>query len=159
LESALKFGIVARNVAKLVDPPRVPKDEIQPFTVDEARHFLEVVKSDRLGNLFVITLSLGVRLGEALGLTWEDVDLERSRLTIRRSLEKVKGNPFRLVETKSERGFRTIALPAVASAALRRQLANQETERALAGSSWKGSRWPLVFTSTVGDATFRQERT
>ena len=156
LETALKFGLVSRNVAKLVDPPRVPKREIFPFTVEEARRFLEVVKGDRLGNLFVIMLSLGLRLGEALGLTWDDIDFERSRLTVRHGLEKVTGQPFRLVETKSEGGYHTICLPAVAIAALHHQRAAQERERELAGSAWKGSAWPLVFTSTVGTPLFHR---
>jgi integrase len=148
LETALKFGLVSRNVAKLVDPPRVPKREIIPFTVDEARRFLEVIKGDRLGNLFVIMLSLGLRLGEALGLAWDDIDFERSRLTVRHGLEKLTGKRFRLVETKSEHGYRTIFLPAVALAALHHQRAAQDRE--LAGSAWKGNSWGLVFTSTTG---------
>ena len=156
LETALKFGLVSRNVAKLVDPPRVPKREIIPFTVDEARRFLEVIKGDRLGNLFVIMLSRGLRLGEALGLAWDDIDFERSRLTVRHGLEKLTGKRFRLVETKSEHGYRTIFLPAVALAALHHQRAAQEREREIAGSAWKGSPWPLVFTSTVGTPLFHR---
>ena len=37
-----------RNAAALVDGPRVPKFEIQPFTMDEARKFLAAAKGDRL---------------------------------------------------------------------------------------------------------------
>jgi len=141
LETALKFGLVSRNVAKLVDPPRVPKREIFPFTVEEARRFLEVVKGDRLGNLFVIMLSLGLRLGEALGLTWDDIDFERSRLTVRHGLEKVTGQPFRLVETKSEGGYHTICLPAVAIAALvlrQNSVADENKDRLLQASGLLG---------------------
>ena len=58
------------------------------------------------------------------------------------------------METKSHHGYRTIILPAVASAALHRQRAAQERERELAGTAWKGSPWPLVFTSTVGTPLF-----
>ena len=91
LATALKFGVLPRNVAKLVDPPRVPKREIDPFTVAEARHFIEAAEGDRLGHLFVLTLSLGLRLGEALGVCWPDIDLEGNRMTIRHTLQKITG--------------------------------------------------------------------
>jgi len=156
LQMAEKFGAVPRNVAKLVDPPRVPKREVQPFTVEEARCFLAAVACDRLGALFVVALSLGLRLGEVLGLCEDDIDLDACRLTVRHSLERVTDQPFRLVETKSENGRRVLGLPAVTVAGLRRHQAQREQERDLAGSKWKGNPWGLVFTSNVGTPLFHR---
>lgn len=156
LETAVKFGLVPRNVAKLVDPPRAPKREIRPFTVQEAKRFLEAVRGDRLCALFVTALSLGLRLGEVLGLCEDDMDLDRSSLTVRHSLQRINGEPFGLVETKSDASRRTLTLPAVAVAQLRRHLARREHERQLAGSKWKGNPWGLVFVSTVGTPLFQR---
>jgi len=150
LETAVKFGLTPRNVAKLVDPPRCPHREIRPYTVAEARRLLEAVEGDRLDALFVTTLSVGLRLGEVLGLCEDDMDLDSSRLTVRHSLERIPREPFRLVETKSEKGRRVLTLPAVTVARLRRHLASREQDRELAGSEWKGNSWGLVFTSTTG---------
>src|SRR6185295_10333282 len=70
---ALKWGLVVRNVATLVDKPRALKYEIQPITSEQARQFLEVIKGNRLEALFTVALSLGLRRGEALGLRWQDI--------------------------------------------------------------------------------------
>jgi integrase len=154
LEHALKFGAVSRNVAKLVGPPRLPKRELHPFTIDESRQFLKAAEGDRLGNLYVLMLSLGLRLSEALGMTWDEID--NGKLTIRHALQKLKGQPFALVETKSDHGNRTVVLPAIAVRALHRQRAEQAHDMQLAGLRWKGNPWGLVFASTIGTPLFHR---
>jgi integrase len=83
LNRALKWGLVARNVAALTDPPRQERTERQPLTPEQARTFLKAVEGDRLEALYRVGLALGLRLGEALGLRWEDVDLDTGTLRIR----------------------------------------------------------------------------
>ena len=61
-----------------------------------------------------------------------------------------------LVEPKSQSSRRTVILPAVAISAFRRHRANQEQQRLLAGTSWKGNDWDLVFTSRVGTPLFER---
>jgi integrase len=46
------------------------------MTPDEARTFLQAVRGDRLEALYAVALAVGLRQGEALGLRWQDVDLE-----------------------------------------------------------------------------------
>jgi integrase len=77
LNFAMKWGLVGRNVATLVGPPRVERPEVQPLTPEQAQRFLQAVQNERMGPLYAITLLLGVRQGEALGLRWTDIaDLE-----------------------------------------------------------------------------------
>jgi hypothetical protein len=66
LGQAERWGLVARNVAKLVTPPRVSRSEVHPFTSEEARRFLDAVKGDRFEVLYQVSLALGLRQGEAL---------------------------------------------------------------------------------------------
>jgi integrase len=68
LGQALKWNLVARNVARLVDPPRLQKFEVQPISPEQARKLMQAVQGDRLEALFTVALSLGLRGGEALGL-------------------------------------------------------------------------------------------
>src|SRR5262252_178741 len=74
LNRALRWGLVPGNVADLVDGPRVERYEIQPFTLGEARAFLDAVRGNRLEALYSVALTMGLRQGEALGLRWDDVD-------------------------------------------------------------------------------------
>ncbi len=60
-----------------------PGRKIRPWSVDEARRFLESARSesDRLCAAYVLLLVLGLRKGELLGLTWEMVSLDGAELS------------------------------------------------------------------------------
>ena len=149
------LGLKWQNFLPLADPPRAPKPAVQFLNLKQARRLLDTAKEHPLYALFATILSLGLRLGEALGLSWSDVDLDNGRLTIRHALQRVE-NKCVLVEPKSQSSHRTVFLPAVAISALRHHRANQEQQRLLAGTGWKGNDWDLVFTSRVGTPLFQR---
>lgn len=147
LGQALKWGLVSRNVATLVDPPRSTKQPVKPLSSEQARLFIAHTVSDRLGPLFHVAITTGLRQGELFGLRWEDVDLEAGALRVRHALQRVDG-ALTLVEPKTALSRRTVTLPASAVAALRAQKDRQTFERAAAGELWREGGY--VFTSTVG---------
>lgn len=147
LNQAVRWGLVARNAAALVDGPRVPNFEIQPFTTDEARKFLAAAKGDRLEALYSVALTMGLRQGEALGLRWEDVDLEMGYVRVARQLQRLDG-AFQLVEPKTARSRRTIVMPPTVAKVLSDHHARQNVERDAAGKEWH--EWGLVFTRSDG---------
>ncbi len=112
LKVAMQRGRVARNVATLVDAPTVQRVEVVPLTSAEVRRVLEAARQSDNGARWSVALALGLRQGEALGLLWEDVDLDAGTLTVRRALQRQKGKGLVLVEPKSAAGRRTIVLPA-----------------------------------------------
>lgn len=75
LGQAYRWGIVQRNVAAVVIPPRVTRSEVRPFDPDQARAFLAAMRGDRLEALYTVAIACGLRQGEALGLRWQDVDM------------------------------------------------------------------------------------
>jgi integrase len=91
LGQALRWGRVARNVATLVDPPRIEDHEIEPLSPKQAQAFLKSISGDRLEALYSVALAVGLRKGEALGLRWGDIDLEKGFLTVRWSLQRING--------------------------------------------------------------------
>ena len=147
LEQARKWELVGRNVATLVEAPRVVRHQIQPYTPEQARAFLDAMKGDRLEALYSVAIAIGLRQGEALGLRWQDIDFAAGRLTVTNSLQRVDGK-LQLVETKRDRSRRTITLPQVCMNALLAHLARQDGERTWAGDRWKET--GFVFTTTVG---------
>lgn len=147
LSYAVKWSMVPRNVASLVDPPTVTKKPVEPLSASQVRVFLSHSKDDRLGPLFHVAIASGLRQGALFGLEWEDVDFDAGTLRVRHALQRIDGVPS-LVETKTVRSRRTIPLPASALHALRIQQDRQRFERQVAGSRWRESNF--VFTSTVG---------
>jgi len=103
LTQAVRWGMIVRNPASLVDDPRFQKREIRPLTPEQARHFLKTASGHRLEALFSVALALGLRQGEALGLTWENVDLEIGEVRIRQALQRVGGDRKRLRASTAER--------------------------------------------------------
>jgi len=149
LGQALKWGLVARNVATLVDPPRQTRRRIDPWTPEEARQFLETIQGDRLEALFSVALAMGLREGEALGLRWLDVNLDNRTLRVENQLQRIDGE-WKLVETKSESSRRALPLPDRIVNTLRAHRVRQLEEKMLAGEKWNEKVPGLVFTTSVG---------
>jgi integrase len=147
LTQATKWGLVPRNVAALVTPPRMAHREIRPLTPDQARDFLSAISGRRLYPLIAVSLACGLRQGEALGLQWADVDLERKTIDVRHGLQVVD-KQRQLVELKTERSRRTLALPDQIVSVLRTHRTKQKEQRLAAGAAWQDT--GFVFTTRHG---------
>jgi integrase len=151
LGQAERWGLVPRNVARLVSPPRVERPESQPLTPEQARAFLAAVSEDRLAPLYALALGLGARQGEILGLMWADVDLVGHTLAIRHTLQRYDGE-WHFDAPKTERSRRSIALPTSLVEMLRTHRSRQLEERLRAGPAWQGEKWgDLVFPNEIGE--------
>jgi integrase len=138
---ATRRGLFHRaNPFALVDRPTPRPKAGHDLTIEEARRFLEAAQGDRLEALFVLLITAGLRLGEALAIEWRDVDFERGRLLIRQALTEVNGT-VELGPPKTPGSKRAVELGALAIAALRRR-------RELATSEGHGSK--LVFSTSSG---------
>jgi integrase len=143
----MREDLVARNVAKLVVVPGGSQGEVVPLSVEEARALLLAAEGTRLYALWAVALAVGLRRGEALGLRWKDVDLDRGELRVSQTLQRVDGR-LQFVPPKSERSRRRVPLPPVTMAALKRyhlQAANEAANRARSVGPDD-----LVFTSSTG---------
>jgi integrase len=147
LATAVKDGLVARNVASLVDPPRIIPHEPVVFNPEQARAFLDAVRGTRLQAAFTVAVAVGMRQGEILGLKWADVDLNSGQLNVRSALQRVEKKLIQ-VEPKSRKSRRAIQLPGVCVSALVRHQAKQHDEQTWAGTRWQDTGY--VFTTRVG---------
>jgi integrase len=148
LTVAVRWGIIHTNPALLIDPPSLPRNNVNPYTVDEAKAFLQAASEDRVEARWVVALSLGLRQGEVLGLGWQHVDFESRVLRVARALQRQPDGSLALVETKTQRSNRVIPMPPSVISALQRRVANQQRERHRAGVCWHES--DLVFTTGWG---------
>ncbi len=147
LNDALRWGLVGRNAAALVDGPRVPQGDVRPLAPAEARTLLETVRGDRLEALYTVALAMGLRQGEALGLRWDDIDLDAGVLTVQATLQRVN-KTFTLAEPKTARSRRTLPLPDRVGDSLRAHRTRQLEERLAAGPMWEDQ--GLVFSTRTG---------
>jgi integrase len=106
--------------------------------------FLKVAEKHRLGALFSVALACGLRLGEATGLRWDDVDLTSGEVRIRHQLQRVDKRLV-LQELKTTKSRRTLMLPNVCLEALKKHRKRQLEERLKAGAAWVDT--DLVFAT------------
>ena len=90
LTNAVAKELLPRNVAAIVRLPNPRKPQRQWWSVEEARAFLESARRDHdpLYAAYVLILVLGLRRGEALGLTWTDVHFDAAEVHIRWQLQR-----------------------------------------------------------------------
>jgi integrase len=141
LNQARRWRVVTDNVAALVEVPRHQAKEIQPLTPEHARALLKAAKGQRLGGLVSVAIALGLRMGEALGLRWVDVDFEAGTLRVRQALERSGGDSAarrRLIDRR--RTLRKQLMAAPPRSVARREL-RQELEALR--SSWREVRTTL----------------
>lgn len=127
LQQAVRWGYLSRNAASLVDGPRSERYEIKPLDGAEARKLLDALTDDRLRALYSVALTIGLRQGEALGLRWQDIDLATGYIHVRKQLQRIDGE-FELVDLKTQRSRRTLAMPATIVDELRQHEQRQAAE-------------------------------
>jgi integrase len=142
LDRAFHWGLISRNPASLVLPPRPLKREMRALTSDQLMRLFESTRGERLHALWILLGTAGLRRGEALGLEWIDVDLDAGRLSVRQTLQRRRGAGFVLVAPKTPRSRRAVQLTALAVAALREHLCREAAKF--------GDRSKFVFTSRSG---------
>lgn len=148
LKQAVLWGLLLRNPVDAVSPPRVPRVEMKTLTAAQVRELLAYSRNDRFESLWTLMASTGIRVGEAIGLRWDDFEADARLLTIQRALQRQQGSGLVFVEPKSRQSRRTIELPALAGEALRRQRSRQAEERLAVGPAWVEQ--GLIFTTIVG---------
>jgi integrase len=97
---------VPRNVCEAVDKPVSAKKEIRVWDGEQVAAFLEAAKESRLEALYILALATGLCQGELLGLQWQDADLKRGGLAVRRTLLEIRGKPS-VGEPKTKAGKRS----------------------------------------------------
>lgn len=145
LKSATSWA--ARNDLLGRDPliayrrPKVSAPVMKSWSAEEARAFLDATSGDRLGALWALLVTRGLRRGELCGIQWDDVDLDGATIRIVRTRVLVDGRPEESLP-KTAAGRRAIPLDPMLVARLRRHRATQAAEKLAAGSAYQdGGGW------------------
>ena len=128
--------LIAANPADGCALPRLEHREMQTLPVEQLQSFLREAKDSGVFELYYLELVTGLRRGELLGLKWEDVDLERGDLRVRRQIARISGE---VVEAplKTKNAYRTLPLAEDTVSIL------LEQKKKVGGSPW-------VFPSPTG---------
>lgn len=141
LGHAVKTSLLARNVARATEPPRIEHKVMPTMKSEDLESFFDVAKKTPLyHHLFYTLLHTGLRRGEALALKWKHVDMGLASLgiaaylSVSQSLNKVNGRLV-LREPKTAAGRRRVALPPSLVLVLRQHRDEQSAACALLGKT------------------------
>jgi integrase len=156
LDTAVRWGLVARNVCDAVSPPRREQTEVTMLTIEQVRVLQEALRGHRLEALFLLAIATGMRRGEIMGLKWQDIDFEKGVLQVRRILTRVptklkteaQTGSFVEAETKTRSSRRSIVIASFALGALKKHRDRQEEAKIKAGPLWQDHDY--VFCTSVG---------
>ncbi len=150
LRDAVRWNLTSRNPASAADPPRAAGctgARVETWSPRELKTLLARERGSRLYPLWVLFLTTGLRRGEALGLRWQDVDLDARALAVRQTrvqlgYEAITSTP------KTQKGKRLVALDAATCTVLTRLKERSENECARRGRSLEAG--DVLFTTEDG---------
>ncbi|MFD4583206.1 tyrosine-type recombinase/integrase [Streptomyces sp. NPDC058434] len=146
LTAAVREELITRNVASLVEPPRVKQREINPWSLEETLGFLEAARPDPLYAAFVLAVAMGLRRGELVGLRWSDVDLDNRVLHVRQQTQRRRGTLYD--DDPKSRRSRVVPMPGLCIAPLRWHRLRQRDSFTRSGVVW--SETGYVFATRNG---------
>lgn len=111
LSHAVRMGLVARNVASVVEPPRASRAKMSVLTPEEVARFLDAAKDTAYYVFFSALLYTGLRRGEALALRWRNLDLYMASLSVVETAFKLSSGQYVIKEPKTPHSLRMVSLP------------------------------------------------
>ena len=129
-EVAVENSVIPKNpVSKSIKAGGAAPKEKVPLTKQQADDLLKAVEGTRAHLLVMVLLNAGLRIGEALGLMWTDIDFNEGTLTVNRSIVYPEENRMGEIndELKTENAHRTIPLPWSVIEELRREQSKSQS--------------------------------
>jgi integrase len=133
LKHAVKHGILIRNIAEAVDPPRPEHKEMVTLAPEQVNKLLDAVRDTPYYNLFYIAIYTGLRRSELLALRWSHIDLDLATLSVVETLHQLHNREFVFRQPKSKKGRRLVALSPSLAILLREHKQKQELDRMMLG--------------------------
>ncbi|MFC1905181.1 tyrosine-type recombinase/integrase [Chloroflexota bacterium] len=145
---AFKMGLLNRNVADAVSPPRFRRCQWQVLSENDINTFLEAAKRTPYYVLFYQSLFTGMRRSELLALRWCDVDLLLCQAHVTRTLHHLRKGEIYFRAPKTDRGRRLVSLPPSAALLLQEHKEKQAVTRVSLEIPLKDD--DLIFSDLVG---------
>ncbi len=173
LHRAVYWQLIVSNPAERVQPPRAKKPKRRSYDDEQAKILLEnleklTVEDTKYKVAIILTIFTGVRLGELMGLEWQDVDFRNGIISINRSSQYLSDMGVFTKVPKTESSIREIAIPEFIISLLEEYKLWYEDQKSLYGELWTNSdrlfvqadgkpmhpssisKWFVKYVSTIG---------
>lgn len=148
LQSAVRWQLIPRNPADAVEPPRPERTDMRVLNRDQAATLLQATEGTDLGDVVLMAVNGGMRLGELLGIRWSDLDLGTGELRIQQTAIRLGGGVVTFGQPKTHRSRRAVTVSTSVLEMLRRRRGQQVDAARLAGPAYVNQ--GLVFADALG---------
>jgi len=111
LDYGVRMGLVVRNMANVVKPPRVARATMKTMSPEEVEKFLDVARETDYFVFLSTLIYTGLRRGELLALKWRNLELDKGSLTVVATAYKLGDGQYMIKEPKTAQSRRTVTLP------------------------------------------------
>lgn len=147
LRVAFKWELIKKDVAALIEPPRIEKKQMSVWNVEQVNEYLKFTKHSRYHPVFFLAAYTGMRKGEIIALHWDDIDFEAKTISVNKTLYKISSG-FLLQEPKTKSSVRTIYMDEDIERVLKKQKVKQNLEKLKNGGVYEDKN--LVFAQETG---------
>lgn len=149
LDTAVRWRMVAGNVALQARPPRVEERPIEAWSIEELRMFVTAARDDAHWPLWGVLVETGARQSEVLGLTWDDIDTDAGTIRLaEQTIRLVKGTPTLQLRGKTAAARRTVAISSGLVEELKKYRKTWLQRKLAGGAGWNEA--GLLFTTQAG---------
>ena len=144
LHRAVYWQLIVSNPAERVQPPRAKKPKRRSYDDEQTKILLEnleklSVEDTKYKVAIILTIFTGVRLGELMGLEWQDVNFRNGIISINRSSQYLSDMGVFTKVPKTESSIREIAIPEFIISLLEEYKLWYEEQKSLYGELWTNS--------------------
>ena len=148
LREACEKHLTYGNVIAYVKLPKKQRDAIVPLSQNESQQLIQLCREDPLGGPIALTLLLGLRISECIGISLDCINFNRREIRIKRQINHVNSDYILQNSTKNNL-VRNIYMNDVALEFIQRELTIQQRNMELAGDNWNNP-YNCLFTDQFG---------
>ena len=144
LHKAVYWQLIVANPAERVQPPKARKPKRRSYDDEQTKILLEnlellSIEDTKYKVAITLTIFTGVRLGELMGLEWQDVDFKNGIISINRSSQYLSDMGVFTKVPKTESSIREIAIPEFIISLLEEYKLWYEEQKSIYGELWTDS--------------------
>ncbi|MCC8073296.1 MAG: tyrosine-type recombinase/integrase [Clostridiales bacterium] len=109
LQKAVDEGLIRDNPCSKVQLPKDEPKEMKTLKSSEIAAFLEEAKDSNCYEFYFLEITTGLRLGEILALTWDDLDIKNKTITVNKQVQRI-GKELRITTPKTKASIRKISI-------------------------------------------------
>lgn len=150
LNKAIIWGYILNNPNTRIEKPKIKKTQIECYSPEEVEQLINSLQSEciKYQALIMLALDSGARRGEITGLTWDDIDFNKSTININKTTQYLKDYGIFEKDTKTSTSNRIIYISKTTLDLLKKYQKQQLENKMRLGSKWQNSK--RVFTTDYG---------